>query len=81
MNAKDCPFCGMECNLDNDTLYPNGVGWEIAEGGYRHYVSRNSVPPEQWCYKVICNESYGGCGVEMSGDSREEVVEKWNKRV
>lgn len=80
MNAKDCPFCGMKCNLDIDTLYPSGTGWVDAGEGYRHYVSRSDVPREQWCYKIICNESYGGCGAEMHGDSVEEVINKWNKR-
>lgn len=80
MNAKPCPFCGMICNLDLDTLYPSGIGWKDAGVGYRHYVSAWGVPKEQWCYKIVCNESYGGCGAEIQGDSTTEVIEKWNKR-
>lgn len=80
MIAKNCPFCGMYNNLDIDTLYPNGTAWKQAVG-YSHYVQREGQPKENWCYKVICNESYGGCGAEMSGDSEEEAVEKWNKRI
>ena len=86
MIAKNCPFCGMRNNLDIDTLYPSGIGWideEELGQGFRHYVSvhERHLPKEQWCYKVVCNESYGGCGATMHGDSKEEVVEKWNKRV
>lgn len=80
MQCKPCPFCGMTCNLDLDTLYPSGTGWKDAGAGYRHYVSASDVPKEQWCYKIVCNESYGGCGAEMHGDNTNEVIEKWNKR-
>jgi len=27
-----------------------------------------------------CAITSGGCGVERHGDSREEVIEKWEKR-
>ena len=79
--AKDCPFCGkrMAAN-DQDTLYPTGFGWK-EEDGIRHYCGIHEVPKEQWCYKIVCQEHYGGCGVEMHGDSIEETLEKWNKRV
>lgn len=80
--AKPCPFCGYKVNSnDIDTLYPSGTGWKESDEGYRHYVRATEVPKEQWCYKIICNESYGGCGVEMHGDSPEETINKWNKRV
>ena len=86
MIAKNCPFCGMKNNLDIDTLYPSGIGWKEDDLGdgttFRHYVSIYSedLPREQWCYKVVCNDSYGGCGATMHGDSIEEVINKWNKR-
>lgn len=77
-----CPFCGSKINAeDPDTLYPSGTGWEDAGEGYRHYVSSYNVPKEQWCYKIVCQEHYGGCGAEIHGDSVDEVKEKWNKRV
>ena len=83
--AKDCPFCGRKVNSEDiDTLYPSGTGWidhVDEEYEYRSYVSAYDVPKEQWCYKIICNESYGGCGAEIHGDSAEEAIEKWNKRV
>lgn len=84
MIAKDCPFCGMKNNLDIDTLYPSGTGWkeeQLSDGNtIRYYVSAYDVPKEQWCYKVVCNESYGGCGAEIHGDSIDEVIDKWNTR-
>jgi hypothetical protein len=79
--TKDCPFCGkhMDPN-DVDTLYPAGIGWK-EDDGFRHYVSIYDVPREQWCYVIVCQTHYGGCGAEMIGDSIEETLEKWNKRV
>ncbi len=85
MNNEDiepCPFCGMKVDLeDPDTLYPNGIGWKDREEGFRSYHSFREVPPEQWCYSIHCVENAGGCGVEMSGDTKEEAIEKWNRRV
>jgi uncharacterized protein (DUF1919 family) len=80
IDLKDCPFCGMEQNSeDEDTLYPSGTGWKISRG-FRHYVSIFDVPKEQWCYQVVCATTYGGCGAEVHGDSVEEAVAKWNRR-
>ena len=79
---KPCPFCGHEVDLeDGDTLYPNGVGWEDHPDHGRHYCSRGQVPKEQWCYSMNCPETAGGCGAEISGDSRQEAIDKWNTRV
>lgn len=81
---KPCPFCGMKLDPDDiDTVYPSGVGWmEYRDENFecRSYHAATAVPKEQWCFKVICNESYGGCGAEIHGDSREEAIEKWNTR-
>lgn len=79
---KHCPFCGMEADAeDEDTIYPNGSGWIDAPEGFRHYVRRTEVPQEQWCYSVHCVQHYGGCGAEISGDSIEEAINKWNRRI
>lgn len=81
-DAKPCPFCGRHMNPnDHDTLYPSSIGWKEEEDGHRHYVDIYDVPEEQWCYKMVCQEHYGGCGVEMHGDSIEETINKWNRRV
>lgn len=77
-----CPFCGKPVDLeDGDTLYPNGTGWEYhRQNGFRTYRNFRDVPKEQWCYSLHCTESAGGCGAEMSADSREEAIAKWNTR-
>lgn len=79
---KPCPFCGHTIDLDDpDTIYPNGTGWEDHDDiGLRSYYPRREVPKEQWCYSVHCSTNSGGCGAELSGDSRTEAIEKWNKR-
>jgi hypothetical protein len=78
---KPCPFCGHEVDLeDGDTLYPNGTGWREEEDNMRVYCSRREVPKKQWCWSMHCPTTAGGCGVEMSADSREEAIQKWNKR-
>lgn len=75
-----CPFCGREVDEDlSDTLYPTGIGW-ISTGVHVHYISSIMVPEEQWCWKLVCPESGGGCGAEMHGDSMEEVITKWSRR-
>lgn len=84
---KPCPFCGMSINPDDpDLVYPSGTGWidnEELGQGYRHYVSvhERHLPKEQWCYKVVCQTHYGGCGATASGDSKQEAIDNWNKRV
>lgn len=81
-SAKPCPFCGHSIDPnDIDTLYPSGTGWiDHHTDAFRSYVSAYEVPKEQWCYKIICNESYGGCGAEVHGDSIDETLDKWNTR-
>lgn len=78
--VKNCPFCGYAVDVtDPDTFHPNSVGWVITDG-IKHYVSFRQVPKEQWCYVLRCPEIYGGCGAEINGDSKEECLNKWNKR-
>jgi hypothetical protein len=78
---KPCPFCGHEVDLENgDTLYPNATGWKDREYG-RSYHSFREVPQEQWCYSMHCPTTSGGCGCEMSADTKDEAIEKWNKRI
>ena len=78
---KPCPFCGHEVDLeDGDTLYPNGIGWQDHPDYGRSYCSSRQVPEEQWCWSMHCPTTAGGCGVEMYADSREEAIQKWNRR-
>ena len=32
-------------------------------------------------WSINCLEIAGGCGVQMLGDTEQEVIEKWNRRV
>ena len=82
---KPCPFCGMQSELSwEDTIHQSGEAWrEDMRNGvlYRHYIRRND--PRGYhglCYDINCATVYGGCGVTMDGDSKEEVIEKWNRR-
>lgn len=79
---KPCPFCGKEIDpdQDDDAFYPNGTGWKVRDNGYISYHSARDLPQEQWCWSVHCAVTSGGCGAEMSGDTREEAMSKWNTR-
>ena len=78
---KSCPFCGHLPDIDDpDTVYPNGIGWIIQEDGYKSYHPHIDTPLNQYCYSVHCVIGAGGCGAEVSGDSRNECIEKWNTR-
>lgn len=72
-----CPFCGSKLDLeDEDTLYPTGDGWLFDEElQMRTYHRLYIVPKEQWCYALHCS-----CGASLTGDDRDEVIEKWNRR-
>lgn len=81
---KGCPFCGLAVDLnDSDTLYPNGTGWKEHPNKdiSRDYCSYKAVPKEQWCWSIHCPTTAGGCGAEISADSKQEAIDKWNTRV
>ena len=76
-----CPFCGKAADIDDDdTLYPNGIGWKSDGDLGRTYHNYRQVPKEQRCWSMHCPEVAGGCGAEVSGDSKDEAIAKWNKR-
>ena len=77
-----CPFCGSEPDADDpECLHQNATYWRIRENGMRTYHNRSlSMPGDGKCYEVHCTTIYGGCGAEISGDSREEAIANWNKR-
>jgi hypothetical protein len=71
-----------------DTMYPSGTGWREDIGivddvtPFRHYLGNDSR--DKWqgaCYEINCATVYGGCGCSISGGSKEEVINKWNRRV
>ena len=78
---KPCPFCGSGLDVDDsDTLHPSGTAWLEVEGLLcRRYVSYKESP--NWCYEVHCCTHYGGCGASIAGDSRDEAIRLWNRRV
>ena len=82
-----CPFCGsMLDQHDSDTLHRSGIVWRdvmVGDDLIRQYFRRSPTPPwephgETW--ELHCNVIYGGCSAQLSGDSREEVIAKWQRR-
>lgn len=39
------------------------------------------VTKDKSLWNINCLEIYDGCSVQILGDSPEECIEKWNKRV
>jgi len=81
---KPCPFCGKAVDLDDpDTLYPTGTCWRFDEElEMRTYHGMNKKQPgDGMCYKMHCPVCAGGCGAEIHGDTREEALALWNRRV
>jgi len=70
INLLPCPFCGHDLNTQDimDTIYPSFL--HIDEDGVEHYI-----------YNIVCQESAGGCGAIILGNSVEDCVTKWNTRV
>lgn len=69
--VKPCPFCGLQMQ-DSDA------------DDYLHQVYNEDVidyPPDEREWTINCLEIAGGCGVQMLGDTEEEVISKWNRRV
>lgn len=79
---KPCPFCGEPpFRDDGDTIYPTGTSWATHPEGFRHYFGPSAdYEAEGDCWVINCTGGFGGCGAEMHGDSKEEVIEKWNTR-
>jgi len=69
-----------------DTLYPNGQKWYTVEDGIRGYFTpgwdeaQADLVAEGSVWKLVCNVTYGGCGAEIAGHSREEAIAAWNRR-
>lgn len=77
-----CPFCGKTMQITEDTIYPSGTVWLYNEDlQCRTYHGIHDIPNGNICWQINCCEHEGGCGASISGDSRQETIEKWNKRV
>lgn len=78
---KDCPLCGKQPDLqDGDTLYPINIFWKDTPDG-RMYGSRNTLElPQGQSWTMHCPVTAGGCGMEISGDSKQETIDAWNRR-
>lgn len=79
-----CPFCGKKVDLtDYDTIYPSGTYWRYdSEIEMRTYHSFNDrLITDIACYTMHCPTPSGGCGARISGDSEEEALAAWSRRV
>ena len=76
-----CPFCGKGVDLeDEDTLYPSGVYWRETDG-MRHYIRHKDRKQDDGIvWDIHCPEVSGGCGAEISADSKQEAINAWNRR-
>lgn len=72
-----CPFCGKSVDLsDPDTLYPSGIVWRKTDYGKEYGTRMRLYPQDGECYELHCVS----CGVVMSGDCKNEAIDKWQKR-
>lgn len=74
-----CPFCGHVPQDLRDAFHPSGIRWR-EDRGQRHYIGAKDPRDGTPCWEMNCLEHEGGCGASMSGDGREEVLAKWNRR-
>lgn len=83
IELKPCPFCGMKPDLeDGDTLYPSGIHWVEMDDEYYIYYRRSEAPEgSQPCWDIYCVEVAGGCGANITGHSKKDAIDKWNRRV
>ena len=81
-----CPFCGHKCDLkEPDTLYPTGIYWKESSDYGRAYFGRTHKLFDpfmvQQCWQINCVTISGGCGANIIGDSRDETIAAWQRRV
>lgn len=81
LTLKPCPFCGHEVDLEEpDTLYPSGTVWRY-RGDYKTYHTwAERKEGDEVCWSMNCPTTAGGCGAEITGDSREETIAAWEHR-
>lgn len=62
-------------------LLPNGIGCSNGVPMKNLLLVGGDFNGDGVCYTLHCTTTSGGCGAEMPGDSREEVITSWNRRV
>ena len=84
---KPCPFCGWEVPADDDdamldVLHMSGKWWAYSDkvGGIVFRNHRSRLPDDNPCWVMNCTENMGGCGAEISGLTRLEAIQKWDRR-
>lgn len=86
---KDCPCCGRVQSTHEDdlidALHPSGIYWALDPdpemgGARRFYMHRDRPDDAQPIWQYSCNETIGGCGLEITGYSAQECIDAWNTR-
>lgn len=78
-----CPFCGKAVDLDDvDVLHRSGIYWRYEEdiGCRTYHRMRDRLETDNACWELNCPTTSCGCGVNIIGDSVEEVIASWNRR-
>lgn len=76
-----CPFCSHQTEDLRDALHPTGTGWR-KDSGFRHYLPHKDSRAKQGdVWSMNCLEHEGGCGASITGNSREETISSWNRRM
>lgn len=81
---EPCPFCGHNPQDWSDFLHRTGGGWRddvLGNITVRHYLRRDDprgIHGE--CWELNCLTHEGGCGANITGDSRAEAIAAWNRR-
>lgn len=72
-----CPVCGKSLDLtDEDVLHKSATFARHHSSGRVSYVSRmDSRQTDVQCWELHCPEHYGGCGMNITGDSRDELID------
>lgn len=80
MELSPCPFCGHTPLDLRDAFHPTATGWRDDNGRrrYMHFTDPRGIHGH--CWGVYCLEHEGGCGAQISGDSKEEAEIAWNRR-
>jgi hypothetical protein len=66
---------------DEDCCYPTGTYWRDHPEGFRYYFGHNERQTgDGMMWLLHCTSNAGGCDAEVHGHTRQEAIDKWNKR-